>query len=136
MQDGLLDVGMGAVVGGLMMSACWGLFWLAIGTIGFVRRTCSWLVVLNSLAVSAVPLTLVSVLVWLRGPGHVFGSAFAIGLCLMPSVLVGLGLRRAPNGQRAGAHMLGGVHHLVDELLGKHHACGGCSHEHEQGGCS
>jgi len=136
MQDGLLDAAMGAVIGGLMMSACWGLFWLAIGMIGLMRRTCGWQVVLNSLAVSSVPLMLALGLVWWRGPAPVSGTAFAFGLCLMPLVLVGFGSRRAPDGQRAGAHMLGGVRHLMDELLGKHHACGGCSHEHEQGGCS
>ncbi|HLZ32425.1 MAG TPA: hypothetical protein VKP13_00310 [Nitrospira sp.] len=136
MPDGLLDLGMGVVVGGLAMSACWGLFWLAVGTMGLVRRTCRWLVVFNSLAVSAVPLMLLSGLVWLRGPAYATSPAFAIGLCVMPLVLVGLGLRQAPDGQRAATHMLGGVRHLRDELLGKHQTCGGCSHEHEEGSCS
>lgn len=134
MQDGLLDAGTGVLVGGLMLSACWGLFWLAVGTVGLVRRTCGWPVLLNSLAVSALPLLLASALVWLLGPGHVSGPAFVAGLCVMPSVLLGLGLRRVADGQRAGAHMLGGVRHLMDEVLGKHRGCGGCSQQH--GGCS
>jgi len=132
--EGLLDFGIGTAIGGLMMSAGWGLFWLLIGMVGLARRTCGWRVVLNSLVVSAVTILFVSGLVWLRGPAHSFNSAFTIGLCVMPLVLVWFGLREAPDGQRTGARMLGGVRHLMDELMGKHHACRGCDHEHEHGG--
>jgi hypothetical protein len=31
--------------------------------------------------------------------------------------------------------MLAGVRHLMGELLGRHHGCGGCDHEHDNGGC-
>lgn len=136
MQDGLLDLAMGLVIGGLTMSACWGLFWLLISLVGMTRGTCSWRVMLNSIAVFMLPLLFGATLLWLRGKSHAAHAAFMIGLGIMPLVLVGLGLRQAPDGQRAGAHMLGGVRHLMDELTGKHHGCGGCSHEHEQGGCS
>ncbi len=141
MQDGLVDLLTGLLVGGLAMSACWGLFWLAIGTVGLARGTCSWRVVLNSSAVLMAPLFFSAMLLWFRGPSHAAHGAFLIGLGIMPLIVIGLGWRQAPDGQRAGAHMLGGVRHLMDELTGKHRGCGGCSHEHEHehehehGGC-
>ncbi len=136
MQNGLLDFGVGVVVGGLTMSACWGLFWLTIGTVGLTRRTCSWRVVLNSSAVVLVPLLLGGTLIWVRGGTFTYGAAFGAGFLVVPLVLTGFALRQAPDGQRVGAHMLDGVRHLMDELLGKHQGCGGCSHEHDHGGCS
>jgi len=135
MQDGFLDFGLGAAVGGLTMSACWGLFWLAIGTIGLTRSTCGWRVVLNSVTVLVVPLLLGCAILWARGTSLPYGSAFASGLLVLPLVLVGFALRQAPDGRRAGVYMLDGVRTLIDDLLGKHNECGGCSHEHDHEGC-
>jgi len=135
MQDHLLDFVVGAAVGGLALSALWGLFWLTIGSIGLLRRTCGWRVVLNSLVVGVVPLLLMGGVVWARGQASLASAASGFGLAVMPALLAGLALRPAPDGQRAGAHMLGGVRHLMDELLGKHQGCGGCDHEHDHGGC-
>jgi hypothetical protein len=135
MQNGLLDFGIGAVVGGLTMSAGWGLFWLVIGTVGLARRTCSWRVVVNGLTVLLIPLLLGCLLIWARGVVP-YGPAFGAGLFVVPLILMGFAWRQAPDGQRVGAHMLGGVRQLLDELLGKQQACGGCSHEHEHGGCA
>lgn len=135
MQDAVFDFGLGAMVGGLTMSACWGLFWLAIGTIGLTRRTCSWRVVLNSVTVLAVPLLLGCAILWARGATPPYGSAFGSGLLVLPLVSMGFALRRAPDGQRAGVHLLEGMRSLTDELLGKHNGCGGCSHEHDHEGC-
>jgi hypothetical protein len=135
MQDAFFDFGLGAVVGGLTMSACWGLFWLAIGTIGLTRGTCGWRVMLNSITVLAVPLLLGCAILWARGASPPYGSAFGSGLLILPLVLTGFAFRQAPDGQRAGVHMLDGVRTLIDELLGKHKACGGCSHEHDHEGC-
>jgi hypothetical protein len=134
MLDGFVDFGLGAVVGGLTMSGCWGLFWLAIGTVGLTRRTCGWRVVLNSVTVLAVPLLLGCTILWARGASPPYGSAFGSGFFVLPLVLMGFAFRQAPDGQRAGAHMLNGVRKLTDELLGKHNACGGCSHEHDHEG--
>ena len=135
MRDGLLDLITGLVIGGLAMSACWGMFWLAIGTVGFTRGTCSWRVVVNSIVVFTMPLLIGTTLLWFRGASQGPHASFIIGLGIMPLILVGLGLRQAPDGQRAGTHMLDGVRRLMDELMGKHHGCGGCGHEHERGGC-
>jgi hypothetical protein len=30
-----------------------------------------------------------------------------------------------------GLHMVEGIRHLRDQLLGMHHECGGCSHDHD-----
>lgn len=125
----VLDFGLGVLTGGLALSITWGLFWLVIGTIGFARGTCRWRVVANSLIAGFVPAGLVWALLWVSGTE---GSApgFAAGLPVIPLVLVGFGLRKAPDGQRAGIHMLDGVRNLTEELLGAHQGCGGCDHDH------
>jgi hypothetical protein len=130
----LIDFGAGFVIGGLALSAAWGFFWLAIGLVGLGRRTCGWRVVWNSLAAGVLPLGLILGLLWWRSGGEP-ALSFGIGLAGMPVVLLGLGLRPAPDGQRVGSHMVDGVRRLKDELLGAHHECGGCSHEHDHGGC-
>ena len=131
MNQEWIAFGVGLLVGGLSLSACWGLFWLAIGTVGLIRGTCGWRVVLNSLTVGAVPLMLIAGLFWLHGGGYGVSSAFGMGIMGMPIVLLGFGLRQAPDGRRAGTHMLDGVRQLVDELLGRHHECGGCGEGHQ-----
>ena len=73
---------------------------------------------------------MIAVLLWWRGIGQVPGFEFVGGVSVVPLVLAGLGLRRAPDGQLAVAHMVAGVRQLMDKLLGHQHACGGCS-----GGC-
>ena len=131
MNQEWIAFGVGLLVGGLSLSACWGLFWLAIGTAGLIRGTCSWRVVLNSLTVGAVPLMLIVGLFWWRGGVCGVSSAFGMGMMGMPIVLLGFGLRKAPDGRQAWAHMLEGVRHLMDELLGRHHGCGECGEGHQ-----
>ena len=132
-----IEFGTGVLAGGLGLSACWGLFWFTIGCVGLMRGTCSRRVLLNSVAASVFPLLLVTLLIWGRDSTGAPGLAFAGGLGIMPLVVVAFGLRRAPDGRLAGAHMLGGVRHLMDKLLGKHDTCGGCEGGHGQGagGC-
>jgi len=132
-----IEFGTGLLTGGLGLSACWGLFWLVIGSVGFMRGTCNRQVLLNGLAAAAIPLLMMAGLAWLRDPTYANGFAFSGGLSVMPLVLIGFGLHRAPDGKLAGAHMLGGVRHLMDKVLGKHQACGGCGDEHGRGagGC-
>ncbi|BFU93927.1 MAG: conserved membrane protein of unknown function [Nitrospira sp.] len=137
MQDAVIDFVVGTMVGGLGLSFCWGLFWLVIGSIGLTRGTCTWRVIANGALVGGLPLLLGAALFWIRG-GVNESETFALGLLAMPLLLVGLGLRKAPDGQRAGTHMFAEVRHLMADLLGKHHDCGGCGHEHEPrdaGGC-
>ncbi len=131
----MVDFIVGLMVGGLGLSALWGWFWLSVSLAGLRRGTCHWRIALNSLTVGVMPLLLMGGVMWWAG-GAGMGMPFGIGLLGMPAVLIGFGLRRAPDGQRAGAHMMSGVRHLRDELLGKHAGCGGCAHEHDQEGCA
>lgn len=134
MHQGLADFVVGLLLGGLGVSACWGLFWLGIGVIGLIRGTCGWRVVQNSLTVGLLPLLLMAGAFWWHGGTHGVSPALAMGMLGMPMVLCCLGLRQAPDGQRAWTHMLDGVRHLMDELLGTHRDCGGCGHEHDHEG--
>lgn len=129
----LIDFGMGTIIGGLALSACWGWLWFTIGTVGLARGTCSVRVVTYSLVVALSPLLLGGALWWMRPEAFLSRAAFFGGLFVMPLLLVGLGLRKASDGRRAGLHMAEGVRHLKDELLGLHHACEGCGHDHAQG---
>jgi hypothetical protein len=126
----------GLLVGGLVLSSLWGLFWLSISIVGVRRGTCHWRIALNSLAAGMVPLLCIGGLMWWAGGAGTVGMPFGMGLLGMPTVLMGFGLRRAQDGQRAGAHMMSGVRHLRDQLLGHHAGCGGCAHEHDQEGCA
>jgi hypothetical protein len=129
----LIDFGAGVLVGGLSVSAGWGLFWLGIGLVGLARGTCGWRVVANGLTVGLLPLFLIAGLVWWTG-GTGAGPAFGAGLLGVPIVLCGLAWRQAPDGRRAGRHLLAGVRRLMDDLLGRHRGCGGCDHEHHHEG--
>ena len=124
-----LNFAIGALLGGLLLSAAWGLLWLVVGAIGLWRRTCSWRVVANSLVIAVVPLLLAWAL--LSVPDEVTPNMlFVAGLLVMPFILAGLALRPVSGGHRAGASMLRGIGLLIDDLLGRHQACGGCDHDH------
>ena len=41
MTHRLAEFGVGLLLGGLGVSACWGLFWLSIGMVGVSRGSCS-----------------------------------------------------------------------------------------------
>ena len=137
MMQSWIEFGTGLLMGGLGVSACWGLFWLVIGVVGFRRGTCSRQVLLSAMAASGVPLVMVALLLWVSGVAQGPGFAFIGGLGVVPMVVVGFGLRRAPDGQLAGVHMLEGIRNLRGRLLGQHQACSGCSggHGHGSGGC-
>jgi hypothetical protein len=126
----LIDFVSGAILGGLALSACWGMLWLIISTVGFARGTCRGRAVVNSLVVAAVPLLLAGALVWMRAEAATTSIALAIGVPLMPLVLMGLAVRPAPDGRPAGLHMLRQIRYLLEDLLGTHHACGGCGQDH------
>lgn len=138
MQSTILDFGTGVLMGGLALSASWGWLWLSIGAVGYARGMCSLRIVLNSLAVGIAPLLFGSLALWMRAEPLSVNVPFAAGLLVMPIIIVGLALRRASDGRRAGLHMAEGIRHLKDELLGAHHECGGCAHDHgtnRPGGC-
>jgi hypothetical protein len=128
MPSAAIKFAVGVLMGGLALSAAWGLFWLTVGAIGLWRRTCSWRVVTNSLVVGGVPLLLAWALVSVSG-GVLPNMAFVAGFLVMPFILAGLALRPVPGGHRAGVAMLQGLGGFTDGLLGRHHAWGGCEHE-------
>ena len=129
MHSAMINFAVGALLGGLALSAAWGILWLIVGAIGLWRRTCSWRVVANSFVVGVVPVLLAWALVSVSDE-IAPNPAFVVGLLVMPFILAGLALRPVPGGRRAGASMLQGIGSLMDELLGRHHACGGCEHDH------
>lgn len=131
----LIDFVMGFVTGGLVVSAAWGLFWLGVSLKGRAQGTCGWPVVLKSMAAGAVPLLLVVAFLWWMGGISSITPMFGVGLMGMPTVLLGLWLRRMPDGRLAGAHMISGVRQLMGEILGTHQGCGGCDHEHKHETC-
>ncbi len=135
MTQVVLELLAGVVTGGLVLSAAWGLFWLAISSVGLSRGTCGWPVVLKSFVGGFVPLCLALVLLWWMGGVERLTSVFAVGLAGMPMVLMGLWLRRMPDGRWAGTHLSAGVRHLRDQLLGRHQGCGGCDEGHDHGAC-
>jgi hypothetical protein len=135
MTDVVIDSLAGFLTGGLALSSAWGFFWLAISLVGLNRGTCGWRVVFMGLVGGLVPLALAIVLVWWMGGPERLTSVFAVGLMGMPTVLSGLWLRRMPDGQRAGTHLVAGVRHLMEELLGVHRGCGGCHDGHDHKTC-
>lgn len=126
----MIDFGIGVVIGGLALSACWGWLWLVIGTVGAARGVCSLRVVMNSLVVGISPLLLGWGIWWMRAESFSSNVAFVAGMFVMPLLLSGLSLRRASDGRPVGLHMVERIRHLKDELLATHHECGDCSHDH------
>ena len=131
MQSSIIDFGTGVIVGGLVLSACWGWWWLGVGTVGYVRGICRRRVLVNSLVVGVSPLLLAWGLWWMRAEAFSSRMAFVGGLFVVPLVLTGLSLRKASDGRRVGRHLVEGIRHLKDELLGTHQECGGCGHDHD-----
>ena len=139
MLSTMLDFGTGVLMGGLALSAAWGWLWLSIGTVGYARGVCGLRIVLNSLAVGVAPLCFGALAWWMRAESLSLNASFAAGLVVMPMIVLGLALRPTSDGRRAGLHMAEGIRQLKNELLGVHHECGGCAHDHGlkgPGGCT
>jgi len=131
MHSSVIDFCTGLIIGGLALSTCWGCWWLIVGMVGYARDIGRPRVVMNSLAVAVSPLLLAWGLWWMRADAFSSRIAFVGGLFVMPLLLTGLSLRRASDGRRVGQHMVEGIRHLRDDLLGTHHACGGCDQNHD-----
>jgi hypothetical protein len=130
MPQTMVDFGTAVILGGLALSACWGWLWVVIGTVGVARGVCSVRVVMNSLVVGVSPLLLGWGVLLMRAETVSVTTAFVAGLLVMPLTLAGLSFRKAADGRRAGLHVAEGIRHLKDELLGTHHDCAGCGHDH------
>jgi hypothetical protein len=133
--DVLIDAVVGFLTGGLALSAAWGLFWFVISLIGLSRGTCGWPIVLKSLVGGVVPLSLVVAVLWSMGGIERMTPLFGVGLVGMPTVLSGLWLRRMPDGQWAGTHLVTSVRHLIADILGTHQGCGDCRDGYDHKTC-
>jgi hypothetical protein len=134
MPSAVIDLATGALLGGLALSACWGWLWVVIGAVALTRGARVGRVMIHSFTVGVSPLLLAWAAWWIRRDVIVSDVAFVTGLFVMPLAVFGLGLRRAADGRRAASHMVEGIRHLKDELLGVHHDCGGCGREGADGG--
>ncbi|MFO0701906.1 MAG: hypothetical protein U0236_22040 [Nitrospira sp.] len=135
MMHPLIEFVLGFITGGLVVSAAWGLFWLGVSLTGRARGTCGWPVIRKSMVAGVVPLSLVVAVLWWMGGTTSMTLVFGAGLGGMPTLLLGLWLRRMPDGRLAGTHMVAGVRQLMGEILGAHQGCGGCDHEHKHETC-
>jgi hypothetical protein len=121
---------LGLVLGGFGVSACWGLFWSVFALMGALRGTSKWQVVRASLTAGLVPLLMVAAVVWMIDAARMATWPFALGVAGVPVTLLGLGLRKLPDGTRVGERLIGGAQTMMDTMLGRHHECGGCGEEH------
>ena len=130
MIETAISFALGLVLGGFGVSACWGLFWSVFALVGALRGTSKWQVVRASLTAGLVPLLMVVALVWMMDSARLGTWSFLLGVAGVPVTLLGLGLRKLPDGTRVGERLVSGAQTMMDTMLGRHHECGGCGEEH------
>lgn len=130
MIETAISLALGLVLGGFGVSACWGLFWSIFAIVGALRGASKWQVVRASLTAGIVPLLIAVAVVWMMDPGRMGTWSFLLGMVGVPATLLGLGLRKLPDGSRVGERLIGGAQTMMDTMLGRHHGCGGCGEEH------
>jgi hypothetical protein len=130
MIETAISFALGLVLGGFGVSACWGLFWSVLAIMGVLRGTSKWQVVRASLTAGIVPLLMVVVVLWMIDAARVTTWPFVLGVVGVPVILLGMGLRKLPDGTRVGERLVGGAQTMMDTMLGRHHECGGCGEEH------
>ena len=130
MLETAISFALGLVLGGFGVSACWGLFWSVFALVGVLRGTSKWQVVRASLTAGLVPLLMVVAAVWMMDSARVGTWPFLLGVAGVPVTLLGLGLRKLPDGTRVGERLIGGSQTMMDTMLGRHHECGGCGEDH------
>ncbi len=120
---------LGLVLGGFGVSAGWGLFWSVFALVGVARGTSKWQVVRASLTAGLIPLLMAVAVVWAMDGARLGTWPFLLGVAGVPVTLLGLSLRKLPDGTRVGERLVGGAQTMMDTMLGRHADCGGC------GGC-
>ncbi|SPP65800.1 hypothetical protein [Nitrospira lenta] len=133
MIETAISFALGLVLGGFGVSACWGLFWSGFALVGALRGTSKWQVVRASLTAGLVPLLMVVAVVWMMDGARAGTWPFLLGLAGVPVALLGLGLRKLPDGTRVGERLVGGARTMMDTMMGRHSGCGdcgGCGEEH------
>lgn len=131
MVETAISVALGLVLGGFGISACWGLFWSVFAIMGVLRGTSKWTVARASFTAGIVPLLLAAGVVWMIDPARMATWPFLLGVAGVPVTLLGLGLRKLPDGTRVGERLVGGTQTMMDTMLGRHHECGGCGEDHQ-----
>ena len=131
MVETAISLALGLVLGGFGVSACWGLFWSAFAIVGALRGTSKWQVVRASLTAGVVPLLMAGAVVWMVDPARLAAWPFLLGVATVPVTLLGLGLRKLPDGTRVGERLVGGAQTMMDTMMGRHHECGGCGEDHQ-----
>ncbi len=126
MIETAISFALGLVLGGFGVSASWGLFWSVLALVGVLRGTSKWQVVRASLTAGLVPLLMVVAVAWMIDAARMATWPFALGVAGVPVTLLGLGLRKLPDGTRVGERLIGGAQTMMDTMLGRHHECGGC----------
>lgn len=131
MIETAISLALGLVLGGFGVSACWGLFWSSFAVVGVLRGTSKWPVVRASLTAGIVPLLIAAAIIWMMDAGRMATWPFLLGMAGVPATLLGLGLRKLPDGTRVGERLIGGAQAMMDTMLGRHHECGGCGEDHQ-----
>lgn len=131
MVETAISLALGLVLGGFGVSACWGLFWSTFAVVGALRGTSKWQVVRASLTAGIVPLLIAVAVIWMMGTARMATWPFLLGVAAVPVTLLGLGLRRLPDGTRVGERLVGGAQTMMDTMMGRHHECGGCGEDHQ-----
>ena len=125
-----LSFGAGLLIGGFSLMLLWGLWWLIVGTIGWVRRTCGSVILLSSVSSSAIAGLSIAGLWWTLDQARLSSPAFHLGLMGMPLALMVASCFRLENGRRIGPVFIEGSRAMSHQLLGVQQ--GGCEHCHEK----
>jgi hypothetical protein len=116
-----LSFGAGLLIGGFSLMLLWGLWWLTVGTIGWVRRTCGSVILLSSASSSTIAGLSIAGLLWAMDHARLSSPAFHMGLLSIPLVLMGASGFRLGDGRRIGSAFIEG-----SRAMRHQHGCGGC----------
>jgi len=125
-----LSFGAGLLIGGFSLMLLWGLWWLIVGTIGWVWRTCGSVILLSSVSSSAIAGLSIAGLWWTLDQVRLSSPAFHFGLMGMPLALMVASCFRLENGRRIGPAFIEGSRAMLHQLLGVQQD--GCGHCHEK----
>ena len=130
MLDAGLSLGAGLLISGFSLMLLWSLLWLVVGTVGLVRQTCGWAILLSSVSSSGIAALSMMGVLWTTDPAKMSTPAFQIGLIVVPLALVVASFCRLEDGRRIGPAFVEGSRLLLHQLLGVHQE--GCGHCHEK----
>lgn len=130
MVDAGLSFGAGLLISGLGFMSVWGLLWLVVGSIGLVRQTCGWVIVLSSVSSMAIAGLSMAGVLWAVDAARLSSAALQVGLAVVPLVLLVAAFCRLEDGRRIGPAFVEGSRLMLHQFLGLHQD--GCGHCHEK----